>query len=618
MPKRTLIQFIRHPSYYQKLLLSHLTVLLLTVSIMAGFNYAFSRDQQSQKMLAVLSYSGRQVATSIEARFEQMQNVSEIVRYTLQQTLNESLYKTPKPQTDASAISTIQTLRDWFGFTDISAWFPPDFFSANEGITFFDITLPHGRAQQPEVLGAPYNKLCWMVLTDYEYPFMRFSSYRSYNLMTCFMRVSMLSESSSFCFFIDIDERQIAAILEEPDATPVEQYVIDASGRIISHPDSHRLGEALPEELVLSLQSSQAEDPVRYGGKAYIRYPLDTTDWTMLISVPESYLTSVSLTSTNGLLLAVAISSGVALLVSLLISRQLMHKLLIMSNVVKSIEPNTHPEDENDAMISVKMPPPPSGKPPDMLDEFALVFNKLVDRVNGSVQNAVNYSLAQEKLRYQLLRAKINPHFLYNMLDSIKICNTLGRVEDANRMLSRLASFYRLILRKNNQDIITIGEELEIVRLYLEMEVISHENAFTYTLETDPDVELFWIPRFVLQPLVENCVTHGLPGDAKHMTIDISLRYADSGIRIEIRDDGLGMDEAMMKQLLSVVRGESAPAGAGSSTAFYGLSNVSARLKPYVVEETETIHYTSELGKGTVVQINLKQLLVDAPDESGT
>ena len=611
MPGRTLLQFVRNPSYYQKLVMSHLMVLLLTVSIMASFNYAFSREQQSQKMLAVFSYSGRQVATSINARFKQMQSVSEIIRYTLQQTLNESLYKTPRPQVDAAAISTIQTLRDWFGFLDISAWFPPDYFSANEGITFFNITLPEGRAQQAEVLSAPYNNLSWMVMTDYNYPFMRFSSYKSYNLITCFMRVSMLSASSSFCFFIDIDEQEIAAMLDIPDETPAELLLADSNGRILSHPDSGRLGQRLPEALMLSLQTADADQPVRFDGNVYIRYPLDAADWILLVTVPESYLSSVSLTSANGLLIAMAISTGVALLVSLIISRQLMHKLLIMSDVVRSIEPNIHPDEENTAIISVKMPVPSGKKPPDVLDEFALVFNKLVDRLNSSVQNALNDSLAQEKLRYQLLRAKINPHFLYNMLDSIKTCNTLDRVEDANQMLSRLAAFYRLILRKNNQDIISIGEELDIVRLYLEMEVISHENAFSYTMETDPDVERFWIPRFVLQPLVENCVTHGLPGDAKHMTISISLRYIENGIRIEIRDDGLGMDETVMQQLLSVVRGENvAPAGM-SSTAFYGLSNVSARLKPYVTDDTETIHYTSRLGEGTVVVINLQQLLPD-------
>ena len=411
MPKRSFLQFIRNPSYYQQLVRSHLTVLLLTVSIMAGFNYAFYRDQQSRKMLEMLSYSGRQAATSIEARFEQMKNVSEIVRYTLQQTLNESLNKTPKPQTDADAISTLQTLRNWFYFTDISAWFPPKFFSASEGITFFDITLPGGRTQQPVVLGAPFNKLCWTELTDYTYPFMRFSSYKNYNLITCFMRVRMLSESSSFCFFIDINERDIANMLSQSDAAPVAQFIIDRDGRILSHPDSEQLGQILPEALIRDVGNAYGEQTVHFDGQVYLSYSLGTTGWTMLVSAPESYLASVSLTSANGLLVAVAFATGVALLVSLLISRQLMHKLLVMSDVIKSIKPNIRPEDENAAMISEKMPVPPVGKPPDVLDEFALVFNQLVDRLNASVQNTLNDSLTQEKLRYQLLRAKINPHF---------------------------------------------------------------------------------------------------------------------------------------------------------------------------------------------------------------
>ncbi len=617
MAKRKFPGFVRNQQrYYRKLVLSHLTVLLLAVSIMAVFNYAFSRDQQNQKMLEVLSYSGQQVATSIEARFDQMRNVSEIVRYTLQQTLSESLYKTPKPQTDADAISAIQTLRDWFQFTDISAWFPPDYFSAHEGITFFDISAPEGRAQRPEVLQAPYNKLSWMMLSDYRYPFMRFSSYKSYNLITCFTRVSMLSESSAFCFFIDMDEREIAALLDKSESTPVEQYMIDAQGRILSHPDSAMLGQSLAPELVEALNTGDAQHPVFYDGTTYLTYPLGTTEWRLLVSVPESYLTAISLTSANGLLIAVAIATGAAVFVSLLISRQLMRKLLMMSNVIKSIEPNFQPGDENARMITVKMPVARRSKQPDVLDDLALVFNKLVDRLNASMQSALNNSLSQEKLRYQLLRAKINPHFLYNMLDSIKICNTLGRTDDANRMLSKLAAFYRLILRKNDLDIITIGEELEIVRLYLEMEVISHEHSFTYTVETDPDVELFSIPRFVLQPLVENCVTHGLPGDAKHMTIAISLRYVDNAIHIEIRDDGLGMDEAMMERMMRVVHGEADPGRANGGTAFYGLSNVSARLRSYVVEASESIRYTSRLGEGTTVEIDLKQLLMDEPETS--
>lgn len=606
---------MRH-SYYQKLVMSHLLVLFLTISIMAGFNYAFSRDQQSQRMLEMLGYSGQQTAASIEARFSQMQNVSEMVRYTLQQTLRESLGKTPQPQTDADAISTIKTLRDSFNFTDISAWLPSSFFSSGEGITFFDINQPGGRPMRPEVLNAPYNKLFWMTFSDYAYPFMRFASNQRFNLITCFMRVSMLSASGNFCFFIDIDERELAALLDKSEATPIVQYIVDGRGQVLAHPDSTWLGQTLSPKLMAALKDSDFKHPIWFENTAYLSYPLAKTDWKLLVSVPEGYLASISLTSLSGLLIAVAISAVVAVLVSLLISRQLMRKLVTMSGVIRSIEPTFRPDGESFTMITAKMPVPPPGAPPDVLDELALVFNRLVDRLNNSMQSALDSSLAQEKLRYQLLRAKINPHFLYNMLDSIKICNTLGREEDANLMLSKLAAFYRLILRKNDLDIITIGEELEIVRLYLEMEAISHEHAFSFTLKTDPGVELFSIPRFVLQPLVENCVVHGLPGDAKHMTIAISLHYEGDAIRIKIHDDGLGMDEAMMARLMRVIHGEESPQPMRTSTAFYGLINVSARLKPYVMDAAEPIHYASSVGEGTNVVVDLKQILPDEPEET--
>ena len=100
------------------------------------------------------------------------------------------------------------------------------------------------------------------------------------------------------------------------------------------------------------------------------------------------------------------------------------------------------------------------------------------------------------------------------------------------------------------------------------------------------------------------------------MTIFISLRYQGDAIRIEIRDNGLGMDDVMMDRLMRVVRGEIVLPQQGGSTAFYGLINVSARLKPYVMDPTETIHYDSRLGQGTTVMVNLKQLLPDDLEEN--
>jgi two-component system sensor histidine kinase YesM len=367
----------------------------------------------------------------------------------------------------------------------------------------------------------------------------------------------------------------------------------------------------LDDRLLSLLFSVNKEMPVSYKESEYLRYPLGSTDWSLIVSLPKAYLFSLSFTSINGTLLAVCIASAVSVLASVLISRQLMRKLMNMSSVIRSIEPNFKISTESFEAIDVRMPVPASGTPPDVLDELAIVFNTLLERLNHTMQNALTSSQTHEKLRYQLLRAKINPHFLYNILDSIKICNTLGRSGDANLMLSKLASFYRLILRKNDLDIITIGEELEIVDLYLNMEAISHEHTFSYAITCDTDIGLFTIPRFVLQPLVENCVTHGLPGDLKHMDINIFLHYTDDAILITIEDNGLGMSKEQMDKLMQVIRGEGIPKENGVSAAFYGLNNVCARLKPYVMHPDEPIHYESAPGKGTRVTMELKQILPD-------
>lgn len=135
---------IRTRSYYQKLVASHLTVLLVTVSIMAIFNYGFSKEQHNRRMLDLVSYSGSQTTASIEARFSQMANVSDTIRYILQQLFSKTTMQTPRPQADADAINDILALRDAFGFKDISAWMPPSFFSANEGMTFSAACFPMG------------------------------------------------------------------------------------------------------------------------------------------------------------------------------------------------------------------------------------------------------------------------------------------------------------------------------------------------------------------------------------------------------------------------------------------------------------------------------------------
>lgn len=602
-------------SYFARLVASHLFVLLVTVCIMVGFNYRRSQNEQEQRVLDLVNYSARQTVMSIESRFSQMEQVCDMVCSMIQQMLRKTRDLLPQPQEEANMIGDIRTMRDAFGFLDITAWMPADFFSANEGLTFFNTQSKNARSDVLQVQQSRSGQRSFMFVHDYTYPFVRFQRNEAYNLFSCFIRVGTVSKPDAFCLFVDVDEREIAGLLAEQGSSQIEQYILDSQGMIVCHPDETKIGTYASDEIMAGISNCGDEHTGMHdfvGDSCLLHYPIGDTDWILVVRVPRSYMESISLTSAWGMAPAVFFAVIISVVLSVMISHQLTRKLVSMKAVIHSIHPNYNEMSEELTVIDARMPVPPPDTPPDVLDELSIVFNALADKLNATMQEAITASVAHEKVRYQLLRSKINPHFLYNMLDSIKSCNTLGRTEDANIMLNRLASFYRLILRKNEQDLITIGEELEIVRLYLEMEAISHEHAFSFTISKEPDIELFAIPRFVLQPLVENCVVHGLPGDAKHMNIDISLCYEDDAIRIEIRDNGLGMDEATMARLMSVVRGEEgAMPKPGTTTAFWGLNNISARLKPYVVKPEEPIYYESCISEGTRISICLLQILPD-------
>ena len=153
-------------SYYQKLVMSHLLVLFLTISIMAGFNYAFSRDQQSQRMLEMLGYSGQQTArqhrSAICADAERQRDGGATHcsrRCAIRWAKPRSRRPTPTPSRPSRRSGTRSTSR-----TSPLGCRPASFHRARAS-RFFSINQPGGRPMRREVLEAPYNKLCWMALT---------------------------------------------------------------------------------------------------------------------------------------------------------------------------------------------------------------------------------------------------------------------------------------------------------------------------------------------------------------------------------------------------------------------------------------------------------------------
>src|SRR6185436_14531445 len=141
------------------------------------------------------------------------------------------------------------------------------------------------------------------------------------------------------------------------------------------------------------------------------------------------------------------------------------------------------------------------------------------------------------KAELDALHSKINPHFLYNALNSIAdLAITDGK--KARKMTIALADLFRYSINSSDHNYSTIKEEVEMTEVYLEIEKIRFEDQLNYSIHSDKDVSHYLVPRFLLQPVVENAVKHGLKATGKMTEINITVKNASDGLNITVADNG--------------------------------------------------------------------------------
>lgn len=211
------------------------------------------------------------------------------------------------------------------------------------------------------------------------------------------------------------------------------------------------------------------------------------------------------------------------------------------------------------------------------------------------------YNEQTQKKEYELkmLQAQINPHFLYNCLDNISSLITDQKNETATAMVSHLGRYYRAILSKG-RNIITIREELELIRAYLEIQLIRIPDLFTYEITVDEDILDFKILKMILQPIVENSVIHGFAGFKNSGRIKIEGTLENQTVCILISDNGKGIPEGSRSSIF-------APAPTAIPKHF-GLKNIQERIR-LKHGEKYGISIKSEPGQGTQIGVRFPKTL---------
>jgi len=225
-------------------------------------------------------------------------------------------------------------------------------------------------------------------------------------------------------------------------------------------------------------------------------------------------------------------------------------------------------------------------------------LNKLLERIHQLMKDIEERQTEKQILQNSLLQAQINPHFLYNTLYAIaQECN-MGEQQEAAEMLYELSTFFRLGLNAG-REIVKLEDEQEHVRNYLLLLTRSLTKQFNFHFEIPQEMLEYGLPKMTLQPIVENCLKHGLKEKEDACQILISARLLDcNSYEIRISDNGIGMSKEALERLrYNLSSGK-------VSTQGFGITNINQRIKLFYGENFG-LSIDSTIGRGTDVYITL-------------
>ena len=207
----------------------------------------------------------------------------------------------------------------------------------------------------------------------------------------------------------------------------------------------------------------------------------------------------------------------------------------------------------------------------DEIGTLVTQFNAMTQRNQELVSLLIDEKKRQEQLKLSLLQAQIKPHFLYNTLDTIYCLSEMGNSQEASRTTKLLSDFYRHAL-SHGLDWVPLAEEIRQTEDYLAIQKIRYQDTLDYSVVADEECGEVCVPKLTLQPLVENAIDHGIKHMGRKGHLTISAHPMDGYVEIRVIDDGLGMTQEKLEQVLSQSR---------ENEESFGLRSVFERLNLY-------------------------------------
>lgn len=225
-------------------------------------------------------------------------------------------------------------------------------------------------------------------------------------------------------------------------------------------------------------------------------------------------------------------------------------------------------------------------------------LNTMINKINELLEQVTKEQTRLRKAEFELLQSQINPHFLYNTLDAIVWLAEAGEQKKVVGMVGSLSEFFRASLNQG-KDIISIREELQHVKSYLEIQQVRYQDILRYEIQVPTELHHYLIPKITIQPLVENALYHGIKNKRGFGKISVYGRRETDFFIIRIEDNGIGISKERLLQVRDGIQNK-----VPTEKDIYGLYNVNERIR-LNFGEPYGISIESTYGEGTVVSIML-------------
>jgi two-component system sensor histidine kinase YesM len=403
---------------------------------------------------------------------------------------------------------------------------------------------------------------------------------------------------------LDVNAKSLYDIIADIDLTKSGRiFLVNEEGRILATESETLSGELLDEPYRNFLGENEAfYNNVRVGNTYYSVYNSGaiSNGWYMVLAIPRDYYMR-DITKLKNVIIPITFTTALlTALLSILVSRGITRPLRFLSGAMEDFGQGNF--DINCQVDSE-----------DEIGRLSHTFNQMVMDMNSLVNTVYEQKVMKQEAQMKSLQMQINPHFLYNTLDTINWMARIRHVDEIGDMVAALSNMMRYSLEKKS--FVRLGEEVKSLKDYIAIQNYRYRDKMVAEIEIDESLMSLYIPRLLIQPILENAIVHGIEEKLDKGHILVAARREDEDLYIQIMDDGVGMTEETMSHIL---REDYSMKKSGHTSI--GVVNVNRRIQ-MIYGKDYGLLVQSVLGAGTKITIHIPAMEEDQEevkkDENG-